>query len=49
MAELLTLQSLIERFPEHGDRTALLAFHKNGPEHWSYATLAEYIQSMAHG
>jgi hypothetical protein len=49
MAAFLLLRSLIERFPEHGDRTALLAFHKNGLEHWSYATLAEYIQSMAHG
>jgi len=46
---LYTLQSLVENLPERGDRPAVLALHKEGAEHWSYAKLADHAHRLAHG
>src|SRR5438105_12934420 len=40
MQNLHTLRSLIDSFPEHGDRPALLALQKGESERLSYAELA---------
>src|SRR5436190_586729 len=49
MEKLHTLQSVIDRFPEHGDRPALLALHRAGIERRSYAELADQVQRLARG
>src|SRR6266851_6423993 len=49
MKNLHTLQSLIDTFPEHGDRPALLALHKAGSERLSYAELADQVRKLARG
>jgi long-chain acyl-CoA synthetase len=49
MSELRTLRSLIDALPEHGDRQAVLALHKEGAECWSYSELADHVRRLAHG
>lgn len=49
MNELLTLRSLIDGLPEHGDRPAVLALRKQDIETWSYAKLADHVQRLARG
>jgi hypothetical protein len=49
MTELLTLRSLIDGLPQHGDRPAVLALRKQDMETWSYAKLADHVQRLARG
>ncbi len=49
MSELRTLQSLIEKLPEPGDRPAVLALRKEEIERWSYAELDDHVRRLARG
>jgi long-chain acyl-CoA synthetase len=48
MAELETLNDLLERLPEHGEHEALVAFDAE-ERHWSYAELADLVSRLAAG
>jgi len=43
-----TLQALVDSFGGHGEKTALLAFNKQGKECWSFRELAERARVFAH-
>jgi long-chain acyl-CoA synthetase len=49
MSELQTLRSFFDTLHERGDRSAVLALHKEGVESWSYDELAVHARRLAGG
>jgi long-chain acyl-CoA synthetase len=49
MSELRTLRSFFDTLHERGDRSAVLALHKEGVESWSYDELAVHARRLAGG
>src|SRR5438874_2265621 len=49
METLRTLQAVIDKLPDYGDRPALLALHKDDIERRSYAELADQVRRLARG
>ncbi|RJQ50109.1 MAG: AMP-dependent synthetase [Desulfobacteraceae bacterium] len=44
-----TLISMIERFPEYGEKPAILALQKEGVERWTYSRLSQECRRLAAG
>jgi long-chain acyl-CoA synthetase len=49
MIELRTLGSFLDTLHERGDRTAMVALHKEDIESWSYEELADHTRRLAGG
>ena len=49
MIELRTLGSFLDTLNERGDRTAMVALHKEDIESWSYEELADHTRRLAGG
>ncbi len=49
MSELRTLRYFFDTLHERGDRSAVLALHKEDVEHWSYEELADHARRLAGG
>ncbi|MDH4237671.1 MAG: hypothetical protein OEV17_10545, partial [Nitrospira sp.] len=49
MTPLGTLQTLVQNLSVHGDRPAILAFHRHAVETWSFERLSNAVTILASG